>query len=370
MLETKPLTKTIFVVLLLIAINNVLLLWFLGYFTDQQASATIKESKHVRVGSSANQSLKLPAPTFGALEDEVVVITPTNSELSDVDKELKRFMQSDTFVDVMDAYQVGARARAMTLEKELRDSDVPSLLTIALESKNQLQKTLALGILREDLNKLDATELKSLYALDDLQPWNRNAIIVALIDKGDIQALQWGKEQLVAKGDFRYGFHHELFESLYDKDPEYVRQFVSSVDISAYPRASKMVHLLTSKPELATVFFSNNFDQILNSEDNQLYQAFYGRPKLELSRSQQADLSSFFISSNRHKRSFAINLASNIEDTDLLRDSFYQLDKTREKLQFLQALSMNKKNTEQQELINEIVDSASDEAIKKFRTGQ
>lgn len=367
MLEAKPLTKTISVVLLLITINNVLLLWLLGYFSNDLI-ATAPSSTNIDAETTMSSEL---IPQSERLEAKRIAKSENNSAttsitvLSDIDKELKRFMQSETFLDAMDTYQARASSRYMKMEKELHEMDYLALTKLAAESENDLKRNAALGILRQNMSKLQIADLKSLYHQADGQIWDRGAIVEALIEKGDSEALSWGKQLLIENPERAY-VAHELLESLYDKDPEFIGEYVGSINLNNGDRTPQLVYALSTKPKLASLFFSNNFDQILSSEDNRLYQMVYGNTQFKISRTQQAELSRFFDSSNRHKRTFAINLVQNIEDTDLLRDSFSQLDKTREKLRFLRHLSMNKDNAEHQSLISEIVASSSNEAIQSF----
>ena len=74
-------------------------------------------------------------------------------------------------------------------------------------------------------------------------------------------------------------------------------------------------------------FLKDNFDNILDSENNQIYQMYpyFNYPELELNEGQESKLSDFFKSSDVIKREFAIFFTRNISDIDLLRESYASL---------------------------------------------
>lgn len=361
--------QVILIVITIVALNNLLVLSLVGYFSKESslpatpvnvASKTVPEPEDTLVTNAESifeppaidtQVAPDPSPETSAPEEELV-------------SAVKRFVTSKDFEKVLDEYQLSASLRYQQMQKRFSRMGASELYDAAINSDSRTEKQMALAMLNQGkVNDLETSELKVLYQEQSVDEWGKRQILVKLLEEKDPEALNWAK-QLLSDGQVFYG--DEVYAAVYEVDPDFVKERLSNLDLSDSQSSASALSFVIQEPELAKVFFEENFDKILESNSNQIYQMGAYSVDFDLSRRQQASLIEFFDSTNRHKRSFAISVSKNIDDVDVLRDAYSRLAKRKDQRNFLRRLSLERMNPDKRSLVQELAADSDDPEIRKM----
>ena len=357
------------VMVAVVAINNVFLLSYMGYFSSDTEPKRAEVTNPIAPDGqkSIQHSPRQPAEQQKAetpfLQDQ---LEPEAQEIPGSLQSFQEFVRSPDFTEVLDKYMLDAGPRYQEKEKRFNQMDATELYSIVLEAENNMDKQIATQLLmRGKVNDLERTQLKTLYQQGDLESWWSTRLLATLLEDGDDDALVWAKQFLDNEDDTVY-FSSDVYESIYHRDPEYIKQHLSDIDINTDGRITYILGFLASETELAKEFYSHHFDDILESDRNQIYRMMKSNIELDLSQSQQSDVINLFDSQNRHKRSFAIDQVGNIDDINGLRGAYQALTRPSEQKKFLKNLMGDKQSSDKNELAKELASGSDDPEITEL----
>ena len=344
--------------LIILMINNLVMLYFMGYFSsDPELIGTERESG-MGTGVLLNTEIqgtpiqKTTAVESNAVSNEENTLSNQNIEIENA---IQRYVMSEQFSELLDEYRDTVRSRNRDTEKLLSGMSVSELYEVTQNSSQRIEKQSALQkLLQGNINNLELHQLKSLYHDPDFDKYSKSRFLVKMIEHNDSEALDWAKQALTGNELGKY-IEYDLLSSIYEKDPEFIRGYIDQLDVEDLGGAQNIFHLTQLEPELINGFFAKKFDQILESNNDDLYQMIGHNVDFDMTSEQQAKLVEFFESNNKHKRSFAINLAKNIDDLSVLREAYNQLPRKDEKQNFIYSLYNSQNNREHLSLVKELI---------------
>lgn len=358
--------QVLLLVLFVVILNNFVLYQFFKPLAlgPEKPTIEVSETKSDRSASFAQND----QTSYAVSLNELAVSDSLAASSSDSDviiaNAVKRFSNSDEFTAILDQYQMNVTKRHAELQKRYSQSSASELYAIAMESESPSEKQWALQyLIPGKLNDLDSFELKNLYdqASED---WWKPSLLVSLIEKNDDESLASAK-QFIQNGKLSFEISSELFSVVYEKDPDFIKRYVESIDLAVTDIGSG-IYTVLQEPELANIFYENNFDQILKSNKKEYFQYGAYNLKSELDDQQELALVELFGANNRHKRSFALSLVGKIKDTDRIRRAYSSLIKTSDQQVFLSQLLSRDKNSDQYKLALELAESSDKEELKQM----
>jgi len=156
-----------------------------------------------------------------------------------------------------------------------------------------------------------------------------------------------------------------LFDVIYDKDPEFIKQYIANVEFEGSSNSVNLISFVQTEPDLSSTFFARNFDKILDSTNDDVFRYIYGL-NIEMTSTQQSRVAELFSSKNKDKRRFAIGLASKITDTATLRNAYDQLSRTSDKNHFISTLLSDGSNSKNKQLARELAENSNDPSIQQL----
>ncbi len=352
----------------ILAINNLLLLSLIGYFSEGESNAVKDDSTHSIPSNSigqvqANPRTSEPDPHTVRTQN---VIPTENIEL---EQAIQQYVYSDQFETVLVDWQQRLQQRDNDMKERMATMSSRELHSVVLNAESLTERTMAFDLLIENgankLKQLSNEQIKDIYIETDNSHWSKASMLSLLIENGDRDALDWAK-QAISDNTIPRGATYDLINNIFDHDPEFVKNHVENFELDTSNPPNSLMAFLYQEPDLINTFLARNFDKILDAENDEIYRLAVSSADLSLTSQQQSKMAELFGSTSREKRSFAINLARNIEDTRLLRDGYEQLTRKGEKMQFIVSLLHPGVNSEISNLAKELATSSDEPSIRNL----
>ncbi len=357
-------------VIIALAANNLVLL---HYFKQEPVkgatdiSATVNRQAEPSISGKQDQREPFPKPSTRQtlVTDDDSLSVDINRENQEIVNAFETYAKSERFVSILDGYYLSAATRYEEIEQRLNGLSALELYYIATESDNLLEQQSAMQVLAQSkLHQLGASELKTLYQREDVQQWSKTSILNSLLSENDPEAIVWAKQLISNNTPLSY-LSDDLYSAIYENDPDFIRNYINEFDIESGPNAYGFYNFVQQEPKLANEFFTKRIDEILDSENGTLFQFGAYNVEFDMTTRQQSKLLSLFESNNQHKRSFAMSLLGNVDDTGMLREAFSKFERARDKRNFLNALSTDK-NAEKQALVKELARNSDDPDLQSL----
>ena len=344
--------KWLIVFLVILALNNIALIKWMER-SSAPASTGLVEARTLTQSTDGNDDRNSDAVKALPENSEVSEAQADNVEgtqsqirsLEDDDRFIEAFTRASARSELSDIFlelQFSSQRRYLELEKRMDSMSSSELVGLISASSSLVEKEVALNKLREvGFAGVQIYELKDLYQSGDTQQWMKAQILSELISKNDADGIAWAKEMLSEGLHSSRYLNSEMLVDLYEKDRDYVTQYVENINVLDAGVPYTVSSLLQQEPKLATRFVSKNFDQLLDADHAELSQVGYFSAKFDMSEAQQDKLLAALESDNRYTRGFAIALVGNVDGTDRLRAAYRNLKSTREKRRFIFALSQD-----------------------------
>ena len=350
--------RKVLIFLIILMINNLIMLNFMGYFSsDSELIGTERDGRAESVDLLDTEKQNKPIPKASSIESNAVSMEKNTSSNQNIEIEdaIQRYVKSEQFAEILDEYRDAVRARNRNTEKLLSGMSVSELYEVTQNSSQRIEKQSAIRkLLQGNINKLELHQLKTLYQDPEFDKYSKSRFLVKMIEHNDSEALDWAKQALTDNELGKY-IEYDLLSSIYEKDPEFIRGYIDQIDVADLGGGSNIFYLTQLEPEVINGFFAKKFDQILESNNDDLYQMIGHNVEFDMTNEQQVKLGEFFESNNKHKRSFAINLAKNIDDISILREAYNRLPRKAEKQSFVYSLYNSQNNREHLNLIEELI---------------
>ncbi len=377
--------KWILILAVMLLINNILLLKFIGYFDGQADQAADQTQQTILPGASSTTS-SLALDQESNKKDSAPKRTSqppikVTSEDGSIDtRELQRLVQSSVkdlmlsqeFGEVVMKQQMESWQDAREKQKELKNYTGQQALDAYLESESIMERqTLLQTIVNEKLDELDSYGLISLFndldaSNDDVGLWYRGKVVTHLMEQDDSQGLQLAKS-LLQSADANTYLSHEFYEELFRLDPEFVTTKIKNSPLDELMETRLVASLVYKDESLVELFYENHLDQLLAANNRKWMENQFGG-QIDLSASQESAISDLFSSQHKTSRMFAANLAGNIKDTELLRESFSLLSSRSERTTFISSLMQYGKTDQHISLAQELAQESQDPRLRNMAT--
>lgn len=368
--------QVVLTVIAAFVINNVLLVNYLNQESVQPQSGDAipsvpKPGSQIVKDESAQEfeSDQIKAEESDQNSHTKLAETATDTDSQQLIETIETYAKSDQFIAILDDYYLTAATRYQEIEQRLNGLNASELFAIVSESDNLLKQQSAMQLLTQGkLHQLSVSELKTLYQHDQTPNWNKANILTSLLNENDPEALGWAKNMISSGSHSRWsGLNDELYTSVYEKDPNFIRNYINEFEIESGPSGFGFYNFMQQEPKLANEFFTTRLDEILDVENGTIFQFGGYDVEFDMTTSQQSKLLSFFESSNQRKRSFAMSLLENVDDIDMLREAFSELERTREKRNFINSIGTSG-DSKKQSLAKELARNSGDPSLqKRFR---
>jgi len=368
---------TVLVMLVILAINNVVLLNLLGYF-DNNDGAAAQPQQDITVDQRQLDSQPLSqektkrerenTPTNKPAENTVSQTESNTLDDSEMAEEFRRYTSSEEFSNIIDQHLLSYSSRSSNLQNKLSEMSAQELFQLFIESDDHLESEMAvLTLIQGKTGNLDTLQLKQLYQNPNVPAWGKSAMLTSLLVQGDDESFDWAKEFIRDGGTGAY-YDTEMLTQVYEQDPEFIKRHIKGLNLNNNSTGvESMISFAATNPELSKYFLQNNLDKLLETNNNTLFNWMsHTDSKLELTNQQENSLASLFNSKNPNKRSFAINMVPNISDVDLLRNSYSDLSREEEKIQFLSSLLQTTHSQEHMNLAQELAVSSDNSDIREL----
>ena len=372
-------TKWLLFSLMVLAINNILLVSWINrgsdksFIADQGSADQYQGAQLTAQDSDTHSNPKglivsqidddhvVPKKAIDQSETENAISEITATD-QDFIRAFSRAGKTDELAQVL--LEVQMRSQKLYQEIDARYATMSSVELLAEynESDSSLEKQTALTtLISKEFNDVEPYELKALYETPDLDKWARAAIIQKLVSGGDPDGMQWAKQSLEQSQGVRAFIGTDILSDIYQHEPDFVKEYISNVDLDDRYAISGLSDLFYQEQELAKEFVGKNFDDMLQSDNRSFLQLGYQVGELNLDRDQQQGLINALVDSNRNKRDFALRLLNNVKDTDLLRDGYQSLERDNDRINFLSSIYSG-----QRELARELAQNSDNSKIQRF----
>ena len=355
--------KIILIGITLLIIHDLVLLKYLSDNKNEAPTTRTSavESKDITVGK---EQISL---SNDHQQQKGLIQTAEPNDISEADDQqfiesFQRLSKTKEFSKILNDYQAIEASKNNELRERASEMDTSELYTLATTSTRKTGRWIALNQLAQHggFKRLDTYELKNLYQTGELEDYYKSQILTVLLNKEEPEALDWAKTLIKERGTNNH-VDSDMLSLVYQQDPEFIEKLMFEVDLASFNIRNPLYSLLLSEPELNSSFYTKNFDDILKSDNSDLFQYGGYGVSFDMTTEQQYALSELFESNDKNKRHFAANLARNIEDIDTLRRSYNMLKNNREKVTFIQSLFGNtEKNEEQLNLVRELIADSDD----------
>ena len=360
----------VFLGLVVLAINNWILITYLGshdHFIESSSATnstlTDKEIESVSRLTDSNPSQL----DYGGRVREPEEPNIELSDRGDFDEEFRAFAASQEFADIMNEYSIAQSRRGAEKQNEFQKMTAQELLSVYLSTDNSLDKQSALGSLHGKYDQLETYELKQLYqSLDATNgKWASSELLNILLERDDPDALVWVKQEIL-NGDSSSNISRDIYQNVYEKDPEFISDYVRNLPLEVATKQGFLFSLLSTESELAKIFLEKNIDEILDTGNTTNLNFIGYNASIDLDSQQEARLVEFFGSSKKDTREFAIVLARDIDDVELLREGFNKLTRDREQSIFLSQLLTDGKDTSKGRLAIELAERVDNPRLQRY----
>ncbi len=355
-------------VILILIINNIVLLWLTGYFTEP---STIIGSSDLIPDNVIAEPQHRPSkidPSDVNSHSVNAAVTESEELTPEIQQAIQDYVSSDQFYLTLEEWQSKASQRYQELSNRLTSMNTQELYAFVNESENPNEKLSALSYLVQGgkLSQLSSEELKNLYQHTGDQQWGKSKLLKVLLEKEDPDALTWAKALISDNNRTQNSYSSDIYDAIYHQDPEFIKRHIEETEFNPRSPQLDLFSFIAQEPDLATSFFNRNLDSILDSDNDNVFLYAYNVPVIEMSNQQEAKVLELFESRNRNKRNFAIGLAPQIEDTQALRQAYSTLERNQDKLGFVARLVSAVDNPDAVALGRELAASSDNPAIQRF----
>jgi hypothetical protein len=358
--------QIVLAVIVILSVNNLLLLSYLGYFSEKETSINAINSEGGPNYSTPEPSQFSPSGVALPIDQDQIALRQA-LEKNDLNDAIENYIKSEQFTVAMDDWQLKASRRFAVITERLAKMDAPELYISALEGHSRTERAAALNSLFQNnrLAQLSSDQLKDLYINTSMYSYGKNNILKILLENDDSEALSWAKSSITDDA-LTQNFDSEIYSLIYDKDPEFVKIHLAELEFEPSLTGLGILSFMQQEPGLASSFYGRNFDKILDSKNNNVFIFTPDASQLTLNDQQQSRVAELFSSNNRHKRNFAIGLAPIIEDTQLLRDAYSNLSRNQDKMMFIMSLMTPDVRTEASDLARELAKNSDEPNIRRL----
>ena len=356
----------VFLGLVVLAINNWILITYLGSHDHFIESSSATNSKLIDRGIEPTDSNLSQLVYDGkAAESEKPNIELKNQP--DFREEFREFAASQEFAEIMNEYTLAQSRRGAEKQNEFQSMTAQELLSVYLSTDSSLDKQSALSLLNGKYDQLETYEIKQLYQSLDAtsRRWNGTELLNVLLERDDPDALVWVKQEIL-NADSSNNISRDVFEIVYEKDPEFISNYVRDLPLDVATKQGFFFSLLSTESELAKIFLEKNIDEILETGNTTNLNFIGYNASIDLDSQQEARLVDFFGSSKKDTREFATALARNIDDIELLREGFNKLTRDREQSIFLSQLLVEGKDTSKGRLAIELAERVDNPRLQRY----
>ncbi len=280
---------------------------------------------------------------------EALLVAPSNDKntnktltQTDVIHILRHYTQSQEFSETLAQAETRKIQQYNDIEQQFTTLSASELYQTIIQADTEFEKQAAIDqLLSHGLRELEPDELKDIFmTIDDNM--RRTEVLTVLMEKDEIEGVAIAK-QFIEGASY---IPDELYSRLYLSDPDYLTSYINQIDINTTSDNHGLYIFLDQEPELYKAFLSKNFDTLLASNNAQVLKKNAYPADLDISYSQQKTLTQLFGSKNHANREFALSMANNIDDPNLLYEAFGKLNSKTEQQQFLDILLKNEDNIE------------------------
>ena len=367
----------ILIFIVLLAINNIGLLYYMGYFSDQQSAhgGSLPATAELANDSRTEVATESLATGEATDEEESASLSENSSQSQQPDQlqrrqaefiaEFRRAAKSGNLNDALDEWQMGSSRRWQEAQSRLIQLDAEELFAEFESAESSFNKQMVVHMLMEGkAHELETHQLKTLYQSELVQNWNKMQLLVSLLEREDTQALGWAKQFLQSEQAIRH-FNNDLMSLIWDQDPQFVRGFLRDISFDNSVSIHSVSNFLRQEPQLRLEFLNRHFDSMLDAGGSRVFNTGLNHKDFKMSALQESRLLEFFESPSKHRRQFALGFIPNFESVDDLRRAYANIERDREKRQFVNMLMSRSSNEEKKALGREIAASSDDPQIQR-----
>jgi len=166
--------QIILITIAILALNNLVLLTFMGYFSKEKVIST----KVTTVDAAASLESTKSFPT-SSKQPVLSTSQPEKSTPLEAQPELIRrfdeYVQSDQFADALENWQLKYRQRYKEINERLAVMNSDELYSIVIDTQNQTERATALYQLMQGgkYQQLTDEQMKSLYSETQIEDWSK-----------------------------------------------------------------------------------------------------------------------------------------------------------------------------------------------------
>ena len=353
--------KIVFIVLVLLIVNDLLLLKFTGFFDEGPGSTTVK-TPVTQSPPTLNQTQDPEAPasqnkSIAQMDSGQKHTSPLNQE--SFTTVFSEYAKTPAFTQILDEHTFASGQRMIEMHRQISGKSAQELYDLVQSSTNTAQRQLALQALSDGkLYQLTSLQLKEIYRSSSNDFYGKYQVLQPLLEKGDAEAIEWTKEAILNDPSFALYGGYQLVSLLYEKDKEFLENYARDIRLEDIQSSTYQISAFFQESDLQKIFLQNNFDQVLESKNSSLFEQFGYGVVLELSHQQQRELVEMLLSEQRSKRQFAANLIGSVQDANLIRDSFYQIQNQNERRLIASSLTTNAATPELKSLAKELIENS------------
>ena len=325
--------KIILIALAILSANNLILLSFIGYFSEAELNTHGTRPKQLQTNDKPASTSSKVAETFGL---ETNTSTHQNQK-SQITETIEDYVRSEDFSNVLSDWQADARVRYAQMKERLDQMSAAELHSLMLSSESRTEKSYAMNMLLEHgkFKTLSNDEILNLHInARESGLWNSGLPLETLLEREEPQALELAK-QLISDGASPTQYDSDqFFAAIYDKDPDFIKALVVQTEFNEDAPPYGLMQFISSDAELSKTFFENNLDKVLNSQNTSILNMPINVGKLEINQQQEYKIIDLLNSKSSRQNNLAIRLATKLDNQQVLRDAFNKLDKERSQTEF------------------------------------
>jgi len=279
--------QIVLIIVILLVINNIALLSFIGHFSEQETAVTAQEGSTPDTAAEVEVSSTIAASS-NSIETPIENSNPALPQTTEVTLAVEKYIRSEQFAVVMDDWQLSASQRFGEASARMKKMNGQELHAVMLDAENLIEKMTALDILLQGgkLKQLSNTQLKSLYTEIEHNHWGKAKLLNVLLENDDPEALVWAKTS-ITQNAFSNSSSGDIYNAVYEKDPEFITRHLEQFELDPSSSQYSLLTFVSQEPELARLFYARNFDKILNSDNDELF--MFGAPSKDIEMTRQQE---------------------------------------------------------------------------------
>ena len=363
------------VAVLVLAVNNIGLIYFLKEKPSVESQASIQIQKVPLFENSVKPNTDEADQDRSLSVSDAAIFPANDSRVSqdetDVASAVRDYMASPEFVRVLDDYRSLKQTEQREQLSQFEDLSASELFSAYQASANNQEKLIILQRLAQNLadsdDGLDVSQMKELYRTEGVGGWVRTQLLSALLSKKDAEAVQWTKQLLRKGSGDGQGQYYEITRQLYELEPEFILDLAIEMPVERVAKSYVPQSFLYNDPDQAKVFFESRLDEILESNDSRVYEKVTSiSTDMELSNAQERKIGELFASPKSSTRNFAVSFAANIEDIQILRQGYENLSQRQERQALVYQLIGQTESDAHVELGYELAAQSDDSSLKRL----